>query len=60
MGRRSFVAWMAAVDGWVMSMTGGMSVRDMSDGCFHDWWEDGMSPKVAARKCVRHESGYDE
>jgi hypothetical protein len=52
----SFESWMATVNGWVMAMVG-LSVYDMSDCCFRDWWEDGMSPKAAARRCVRHEQG---
>ncbi len=36
-----FDSWMAAVDRAVIYRTG-VSVHDLADQCFHDWFDDGI------------------
>ena len=55
---KTFERWMKLVDLYVSSMIG-LSVYDLPDCCFGDWYEDGMSPKSAARKAVRSANGDD-
>ena len=42
----SFDTWMTEVDRKV-SATVGISVHDLSDQTFSDWWKEGMSPEEA-------------
>jgi hypothetical protein len=43
----SFNTWMSKVDRKV-SATAGLSVHDLSDQPFYEWWEEGMTPSEAA------------
>lgn len=54
-GRRDFAAWMAKVDAAVIAKCG-LSVSDLPDCCFSDWFEDGMRPGDAARAAIREAS----
>lgn len=46
-GMMSFQAWMRAVDSAVQAEVG-LSVHDLADANFRDWYEDGVSPSEAA------------
>ena len=48
----AFAAWFAKVDAAVVALCG-MSVNDLPDCCFRDWFEDGVSPSSAARRAVK-------
>ena len=52
----SFDAWMAAVDMIVQRKTG-LSVYDLDDCCFTDWYEDDVPPSRAAFKAIRNAGG---
>jgi hypothetical protein len=51
---RTFEKWMAAVDKAVLYRTG-VSVHDLADQCFHDWFDDGITPTQAARLTLENE-----
>ena len=51
---RSFAAWFAKADAWCRRLAG-LSLRDLADCCYRDWFEDGMSPKAAAKMALRNE-----
>ena len=48
----NFDGWMAAVDA-ECERRYGVSVYDLADCPFHDWYDDGVSPKSAAVKARR-------
>lgn len=48
----TFEEWMRLVDEFVRRISG-LSVHDLPDCCFADWYEDGVSAKVAARRALR-------
>lgn len=52
MRKQTFEAWFAAVEKAVQAKTG-LSLQDLPDCCYRDWYEDGMSAKTAASKAVR-------
>jgi len=52
----SFIRWRAAVDARVSAMTG-LSLDDLSDCCYRDWYEQGMKPARAARRAIREAGG---
>jgi hypothetical protein len=49
---QGFDAWYAKVDAAVQAKTG-LSVDDLPDCCYRDWWEDGMTAGQAARAAIR-------
>jgi len=49
---KSFNEWMKDVDAAVSRATG-LSVHDLPDCCFADWYEDEMKPGDAARLAIR-------
>ena len=53
-----FAAWLRDVDNHVANMCG-LGMNDLPDVCYADWFEDGMSPRAAARKAVRSAEGHD-
>jgi hypothetical protein len=53
----SFDSWFAKVDANV-SATVGLSVSDLPDCPFRDWFEDGISPSEAAEMTLE-EAGWD-
>ena len=48
----TFESWMARVDAATYRLVG-MSVYDLPDVAFMDMYEDGLSPKSAARAAIR-------
>ena len=49
---KPFGVWMREVDATVGKLAG-LSVHDLPDAPFADWWDEDMSPKAAARAVVR-------
>jgi len=49
----TYEAWMQLVEREVAKSCG-MSVSDLPDCCFRDWYEDEMPAKSAARKAIRY------
>ena len=49
---QSFQEWMNEVDAAVTRKTG-LSVHDLPDCSFADWYEDDLSPKSAAARAIR-------
>ncbi len=54
----NFNAWMCAVDAACIRRSG-LSIYDLADCCFHDWYDDGMTPAAAARHAIRYEMGEE-
>lgn len=54
MNPNSFKAWMRAVDRAVQAKVG-LSLSDLSDQPYADWYADGVSPKQAAGRAIRYE-----
>lgn len=52
----TFEQWMQKVDSKVGAMTG-LSVHDLADQPFRDWFDDGMSPREAALETLEND-GY--
>lgn len=50
--KKTFAEWMREVDRAV-SAKAGLSVYDLPDMCFSDWYADGFSPKQAATKAIK-------
>jgi hypothetical protein len=50
--------WMKRVDRVVLRLAG-VSVHDLADQTFWDWWHDGMKPSEAARLTLA-DDGYPE
>ena len=49
----NFNDWMKEVDTCVSKSLGfGLGVYDLPDCPFYDWFDDGMTPKQAARKAI--------
>ena len=51
--KKTLESWMAQVDAAVQAKCG-LSVYDLPDCCFADWFEEGASPKAAASRAVRN------
>ena len=51
--KRSYEDWKIAVDKAV-SYALGLSVDDLPDCPFYDWYDDGMSPAAAARQAIQN------
>ena len=47
----TFAQWMRAVDEAVQA-TAGLSVHDLADQPFRDWYEDGLTPQEAAEETL--------
>jgi hypothetical protein len=54
---KNFERWMQHVDGYVWRLVG-VSVYDLSDCPFRDWFEDELPPIEAARKAVKRDGFY--
>lgn len=52
----TFADWMKAVDEAVWKIAG-LSVHDLEDCCFADWFEDHVNPATAARRAIRRSGG---
>lgn len=50
----TFQEWLAEVDLEIAALCG-LSHADLADQCWHDWYDDGMSPQVAAELCLEEE-----
>lgn len=50
----TFNQWMRAVDMEVESVAG-VSVHDLADQPFYDWYDSGMTPEEAARETLIEE-----
>jgi hypothetical protein len=50
----TFGKWMRAVDVAVMRVIG-LSIHDLADQPFRDWYEDGITPTQAARLALEDE-----
>ena len=48
----TFEEWMAEVDHFCYAKAG-LSIYDLPDCCFRDWYDDGMSPRRAAADALR-------
>jgi hypothetical protein len=48
----SFDMWFRAVDAIVLAKAG-VSVNDLPDCCFIDWFDDGMKPAAAAARALK-------
>ena len=44
--------WLANVDTWCWTLYG-LSVHDLSDCPFYDWYDDNVKPKTAARRAAK-------
>lgn len=60
MGKMTFEQWMDKVDRLIANRTYGMTSADLADQPYRDWYDDGMSPKQAARQALVNEGAYDE
>lgn len=52
MPKVTFEVWMRCVNHHVHTLCG-LSVHDLPDCCFKDWYDDGKSPLNAAKKAIR-------
>jgi len=52
MRKQTFEVWMDAVEKAVQAKTG-LSLSDLPDSNYRDWYEDGMTAKGAANKAIR-------
>ena len=50
----TFEAWMARTD-QAMTATIGLSIHDLADQPFYDWFTDGMTPAEAVRLTLEAE-----
>ena len=49
----SFDEWMQETDG-VCGKLYGVSIEDLPDCCYRDWYDDGKTPGQAARKAYKN------
>jgi hypothetical protein len=54
---QTFQGWMKQVDYVVSKKYKGLSVDDLADCCFADWYEAGMASSTAAMKAVKANGG---
>ena len=54
----SFDDWMKAVDHRVQAVIG-LSIHDLEDHPFRDWYHDEMSPEEAAHTAIEYAGGGD-
>jgi hypothetical protein len=52
--RKTFEVWMTEVDNNIANVLCGMTSSDLPDVCYMDWYENGMTPKAAARKAIKN------
>lgn len=53
---KGFDEWMYAVDRFCEHIAG-LSVYDLSDQCYRDWYDRGMKAATAARQAIRADGG---
>jgi len=51
MPKSDFQVWMAKVDA-ALERKLGLSSMDLADCCYHDWFDDGLTPSQAARMAL--------
>jgi hypothetical protein len=56
MAKVTFEAWMKKVDVALVNICG-LDHRDIEDACWWDLWDDGYTPKAAAKQ-VLEDMGY--
>jgi hypothetical protein len=54
----TFDQWMDKVDRLVTAALG-LSVHDLPDCCYRDWYDEGLTPRQAARRAIRN-ANYEE
>ena len=54
-----FKVWREKVDAACQALYF-VSIDDLADCCLADWFDDGISPKRAARKAMRYDQGFDD
>jgi hypothetical protein len=47
-----YAKWIKMVDLWVQQLAG-LSLFDLPDCCYADWYEDGIKAKAAAKKAIK-------
>ena len=52
MKKQTFDIWLSLVDD-VIEAKLGLSMADLPDCCYHDWYEDGVAPKSAANRAIK-------
>lgn len=52
----TFEAWLAKVDAAIRAKTG-LTLRDLDDCPYADWYEDGVSPATAAKRAIKNAGG---
>lgn len=50
--KAGFQVWMNDVDSRV-KQSAGLSVHDLPDCCFADWFESGVKPQAAAKRAIK-------
>lgn len=53
--KKTFKQWMQEVDEKIGKKAFGLSSADLSDQCYYDWWEDGVSSASAANRALKAE-----
>lgn len=51
--KRSFAEWQREVNS-ILIVECGLGIDDLPDCCYADWYQDGVSPKSAAKRAIRH------
>jgi hypothetical protein len=54
--RRSYDEWYALAEKACLALCG-LSLSDLPDVCFMDWYEDGVSPAACAKRAIRNAGG---
>lgn len=50
--------WMEQVDTEINKIIGlGLDHNDLADQPYHDWYEDGVRPKTAAKRAIKDNGG---
>lgn len=57
MARKSFEDWMKEVDVHLRTLCY-LSHLDLPDVCYHDWYDDGVSAKTAAKRAFKNANSY--
>ena len=51
--QKTFEQWKKEAD-QICSRDFGLSLEDLEDCCYRDWYEDGISPKVAVKRAIQN------
>lgn len=55
---KAFERWMEKVDAEIDKIIGlGLDHDDLIDQPWHDWYEDGVRPKTAAKRAIKDNGG---